>query len=62
MDKKIRINIDKLPVRMGPSRKYDQNSEVQRGMIFTIIDEKDGYGLLKSRSGWVELKWCEVIK
>ena len=61
MNHKVRINIDKMKVRMGPSKDSPANSEVKRGEEYTIVDKKNGFGQLKSKSGWIELKWCEDV-
>lgn len=61
MERKIRINTEKVHVRMGPAKEYPVNGDVYRNDIFTIVEEKNGYGLLKSMAGWIELKWCEKV-
>lgn len=61
MNYKIKITMDRMKVRMGPSKDMPVNSEVNKGDEFTIVDEKNGFGQLKSKAGWIELKWCEKI-
>lgn len=62
MEMAIRINLDKMPVKMGPGKEYPTNGEVHKGDSFKITEEKNGFGHLKSNAGWIEMKWCEKIK
>ena len=57
--KKVRVKRDRLEVRMGPSSEYPTNGEVWKGVEFYIIEEKNGFGRLKSKAGWVDMKGCE---
>lgn len=61
MNQKVRITRDKVEVRMGPGVSYAQNGEVHQGEVYTIIKEIDGFGQLKSKSGWIDLKRCRKI-
>lgn len=61
MERKVKITIDRVHVRRGPNKEEQITSDVHKNDIFTIVDEKNGFGQLKSKSGWIELKWCEKI-
>ena len=50
------ITANSLNVRNGAGTQYKVNSTVKKGQVFTIIDEKNGWGKLKSGAGWISLK------
>jgi hypothetical protein len=49
------ITASSLNVRNGASMKYKINTTVKKGQVYTIVDEKDGWGKLKSGAGWIYL-------
>lgn len=62
----VRITDTHLNIRKGPSVKYASRGYIKPG-TYTIVDEKDGFGLLKAyaepkRDGWVMLKYTERKK
>ena len=61
---KVKISVSNLNIRKGPSTSYASHGYTGKG-VFTIVDEQDGWGLLKAyadkRNGWVSLKYCEKI-
>lgn len=59
---KVLIKKREQKMRMGPSKEYPENGYVYAGSVFTIIDQKNGYGLLKSHAGWIEMKYVEVLE
>lgn len=50
------VTANSLNVRNGAGTQYKVNSTVKKGQVFTIIDEKNGWGKLKSGAGWISLK------
>jgi hypothetical protein len=58
----VRITADALNVRAGASTKYKINTQVKKNQIYTIVDEKDGWGKLKSGAGWISLIYTEKVK
>lgn len=56
-----RITADVLNVRAGASTSYDVVAQVKKGEVYTIVDERNGWGKLKSGVGWVSLKYCEKL-
>ena len=56
----VRVTIDDLNFRRGPGTHYISNGFIEPG-IYTIIDEENGWGLLKAygakKDGWVCLKY-----
>ena len=61
----VRITDTHLNYRVGPSVKYRSRGYIKPG-TYTIVDEKDGFGLLKAyaeaRNGWIMLKYTERKK
>ena len=60
----VRISISDLNYRKGPSTSYETYGYIEPG-VYTIVDEKDGWGLLKAyadkRNGWISLKYATRI-
>lgn len=59
--KKVRINKDRVKVYMGPSESYQIVGEMHQNEEFRVVEEKNGWGLLKSRAGWFQLKYADKI-
>ena len=51
----VKIDATRLNVRKGPSMNYGISTVVKYGEVFTIVDEEDGWGKLKSGAGWIYL-------
>lgn len=59
----VRIIVDELNIRTGPSTSYEKVGELHKGDAYTIIEEKNNWGKLKSGAGWISLgsKYVEKI-
>lgn len=57
----VKINTDILNVRAGAGTSYPVVTQVRRGQIYTIVDEVSGWGLLKSRAGYIKLSYTEKM-
>lgn len=63
---KVRIKATQLKIRNGPGTSYRKVGIMVPG-VYTIVDKKDGigskagWGLLKSKSGWISLDYAERI-
>ena len=61
----VRIIAEDLNIRKGPSATAETHGFIEPG-AYTIVDEKDGWGLLKAykedRDGWVKLAYTQRIK
>ena len=55
------ITTNVLNVRTGPSTGYKITQQVRKDEIFTIIDEKNNWGKLKSGAGWINLSYTKKI-
>ena len=58
----IRIDTDILNVRSGPGTNYRINTQVRKYELYTIVDEKNGFGKLKSGAGWIALEYTKRLK
>ncbi len=61
----VRISIPDLNIRRGPGTSYSKTGKFTGVGIFTIVEEKDGWGLLKAyaekRDGWISLAFTTRI-
>lgn len=60
----VRITVDTLNVRTGPGTKYSIKAKLHKGDAYTIVEEKNNWGKLKSGIGWISLndKYVEVFE
>ncbi len=61
----VKVTASALNVRSGPGTNYSVQQTISKGGAYTIVDEKNGFGLLKSyqsqRNGWVSLNYIQRI-
>lgn len=61
----IRVTASALNVRRGPSTSYAIDQVIPRNGVYTVVDEQDGWGLLKAyettRDGWISLKHTQRL-
>jgi N-acetylmuramoyl-L-alanine amidase len=48
-------------VRSGPGQSYAIVTQVRENGVFTIIEERSGYGKLKSGAGWIDLSYTKRV-
>lgn len=57
------VTADVLNVRSGPGTNYKVVMTIGKGQVYTIVEEKNGWGLLKSfqkdKNGWVSLNYMK---
>ena len=58
---KVKVTADSLKVRNGAGTVYKVNTTVKKGEVYTIVNEKNGWGKLLSRAGWIYLKYTEKV-
>ncbi len=58
----VKIITDSLNVRKGPSTSYDIATTVKKGQAYTIVEENNNWGKLKSGAGWISLNSKYVQK
>lgn len=57
----VKITADVLNVRRGPGMSYRIATTVRKNGIYTIVDESDGWGKLKSGAGWIKLSYTTRV-
>jgi len=57
----VKINTRKLNVRTGPGTNYPIKTYVYYNYKFTIVEEKEGWGRLKSGAGWIALEYTVKV-
>ena len=57
----VKVTIDALNVRDGASNDYKINSVIRDRGVYTIVEEKNGYGKLRSGAGWIYLDYTEKV-
>jgi uncharacterized protein YgiM (DUF1202 family) len=57
----IKVAVDGLNVRSGPGTGYRINTQITKNQVYTIVDEKNGWGKLKSGAGWIALQYVRKI-
>jgi len=50
-----------LNYRAGAGVQYKINGQIKKNEVYTIVEEKDGWGKLKSGAGWINLKYTTKI-
>jgi len=50
-----------LNVRKGPGTGYGVAMSLDHGGAYTIVEESDGWGRLKSGAGWICLQYTERV-
>ena len=58
---KVKINTAVLNVRTGAGTSYKAVSVVKKNEVYTIVDEKNGWGKLKSGAGWIKLSYTKKV-
>lgn len=56
---KVRVSIPNLNIRLGLGTNYGITGNYTGVGVFTIVEEKDGWGKLKSGAGWICLKYTQ---
>lgn len=60
-DYKVRVTANVLNYRAGAGVQYKINGQIKKNEVYTIVEEKDGWGKLKSGAGWINLKYTTKI-
>ena len=58
----VSVTADELNVRSGPGVLYKVVTKVKKGEAFTIVEEKNGWGKLKSGKGWIKLSYTKKVQ
>ena len=57
----IKVTANALNVRQGASMEYKVNTIIKKNDVYTIVEEKNGWGKLKSGAGWINLKYTMKV-
>ena len=57
----VKIVPASLNVRKAPSETAGVSTVVHKGYVFTIVEEKEGWGRLKSGAGWINLSYTQRV-
>ena len=57
----VKVLIDDLQIRTGPGTEYTWTGKYTKKGTFTIVEEKDNWGKLKSGAGWICLAYCKEV-
>lgn len=57
----VKVTANLLNYRSGAGVVYTIQGQVKKNEIYTIVEEKNGWGKLKSGAGWINLKYVEKI-
>ena len=58
----IRVTVDFLNIRSGAGTNFPVTGTVRKGGVYTIVEEKNGFGKLKSGAGWISLDCTKKVK
>ena len=58
---KVRVTADSLNYRAGAGVKYKINGTITDRGVYTIVDQKNGWGKMKSGACWINLKYTEHV-
>ena len=58
---RVRITADSLNVRKEPNATSKVTTTVRKDNVFTIVEEKNGWGKLKSGAGWINLSYTKKL-
>lgn len=58
---KVKITASVLNVRAGAGTKYKINTQIKKNEVYTIVEEYNGWGKLKSGAGWISLKYTKKV-
>ena len=58
---RVRITASSLNVRKEPNVSAKITTTVKKDNVFTIVEEKDGWGKLKSGAGWINLSYTKKL-
>jgi N-acetylmuramoyl-L-alanine amidase CwlA len=54
---KIKVNTPLLNIRAEASANSAKKGTIKKGEVYTIVEEKNGFGKLKSGAGWIKLSY-----
>lgn len=58
----VRVTANTLNVRKGAGTSYAVTGQIKKGEVYTIVEEKNNWGKLKSGLGWISLAYTKKVK
>jgi uncharacterized protein YgiM (DUF1202 family) len=58
---KVKITASLLNYRQEPNNDSKINGTIKKNGVYTIIEEKNGWGKLKSGAGWINLSYTTKV-
>lgn len=58
---KVKVTANCLNIRKEPNAKSKKVGEITDKGVYTIVEEKEGWGKLKSGAGWISLKYVKGV-
>ena len=57
----VKVAATALNVRRGPGTNYGISTTIRDKGVYTIVQEQDGWGKLKSGAGWIKLSYTKKV-
>ena len=57
----VKVTVDFLNIRSGAGTNFPVTGTVKKGEAYTIVEEKNGFGKLKSGAGWISLDYTKRV-
>lgn len=57
----VQVTADSLNIRKGPGTNYAVVGSIKDKGKYTIVEEKNGFGKLKSNAGWISLQYTKKL-
>lgn len=57
----VKITASVLNVRSGPGMNYKTRTQVRKNEVYTIVEENENWGKLKSGAGWICLDYAKKV-
>lgn len=58
----VKVTANALNIRDGAGIKFRVIGLLNKNVVRTIVEEKDGWGKLKNKSGWIKLEYTQKIQ
>lgn len=58
---RVKVTADVLNVRKGPGTSFSIATTIKDKGVYTIVEERNGWGKLKSGAGWISLKYTKKV-
>lgn len=57
----VKVTATKLNYWSGPGVTYSIKWQIHKGEVYTIVEEKNGWGKFKSGAGWINLNYVKKV-